>query len=272
MEASEPKTSMLKWIGISTVGVLLATIFFVGTGLLEGFRFWLGIIGTPVAFWLMQVGLRRNTELRRFSNFIAALAMVWALGVLVVVAYNIITIEFVYTREASQIRQEQEDLRASERVRAHGYAGMLEYKFACDKKEEEDTEKAATTIKDTDVLWKRMTEIREAREKCADRIINGSEDRASSSAPSTSAKNTRPGLGRFDISRIFKGDPNWPTLFLAAVGIIWVTVLVKSIIQWKCHYKLLFLLPPIALLFTWVWWWKGVGAQVIEIVQNIQWF
>lgn len=267
----EQKTNMMKWVWISAIGVLFATIFLVGTGLLEGFKFWLGVIGTPVAFWLMQMGLRQNTELRRFSNFIAGLAMVWALSVLTVVAYNIITIRFVYTREASDIRREQEDLRASERVRAHGYAGLLEYRIACDKKEEADTEKAATTISDPDALWKRMKEIREAREKCAERIINGSEDGASSASPA-STKSARPGSAKFDINRILKGDPNWPVLFWIVIGIIWVIALVKSITQWKCHYKLLFFVPPIALLFTWVWWWKGVGAQVIEIVQNIRWF
>lgn len=277
MEASEqvttpePKTNILKWLGISSIGVLLATIFFVWTGLLEGFRFWLGIIGAPVAFWLIQVGLRQNTDLRRFSNFIAGLAMVWALCVLAVVAYNIVTVGFVYTREANQIRKEQEDLRTSERVRAHGYAGMLEYKLACDKKEEEDTEKAASTIKDTDLLWKRMTEIRDAREKCAKRIINGSEE-AASSALSTSAKSARPGSIKFDIGRIFKGDPNWPAIFWVAISIIWVVALVRSIVKRQCDYKFLFLLPPSALLFAWVWWSKGVGAQVIEIVQNIKWF
>lgn len=268
----EQKTSMLKWVGISAIGVLLATIFFVGTGLLEGFRFWLGIIGAPVAFWLMQMGLRQNTELRRFSNFIAGLAMVWALCVLAIVAYNIVAVGFVYTREASQIRKEQEDLRTSERVRAHGYAGMLEYKIACDKKEEVDTEKAATTIKDPDSLWKEVQKIREAREKCAERIINGSEETASSSAPSTSTRSARPGLAKFDISRILKGDPNWPAFFLAGIGLVWVIALVRSIIKRKCHYKLLFVLPPSALVFTWVWWSKGVGAQVVEIVQNIRWF
>lgn len=277
MEASEqittqgPKTSILKWLGISSIGVLLATIFFVGTGLLEGFLFWFGIIGTPVAFWLIQVGLRQNTDLRRFSNFIAGLAMVLALCVLAVVAYNIITAGLVYTREASQIRKEQEDLRISERVRAHGYAGMLEYKIACDKKEEADTEKAATTIKDTDLLWKRMTEIREEREKCAKRIINGSEEVASS-APPASTTSARPESAKFDISRIFKGDHNSPTIFLIAIAIMWVVALVRSIVKWECDYKFLFLLPPSALLFTWVWWWKGVGTQVIEIVQNIRWF
>ena len=268
----EQKTSMTRGVGISLLGVLGATVFLTGTGLLEGFQFWLGIIGAPVAFWLMQVGLRRNTELRRFSNFIAGLAMVWALAVLAVIAYKIVTVRFVQTREASQIRTDQEDLRASERVRPHGYAILLEYKIACDKKEEADTEKAATTIKDPDMLWKEVQKIREAREKCAERIINGSKDETPSSASSASAKTASPGPAKFDISRVFKREPNTQTFFWIIIGAMWIADLARSIVRRRCDYTLLFGLPPSALLFSWVWWSKGVGAQVIEIVQNIRWF
>ncbi len=329
---TEPRVSTTRWIIISAVGVLFATTFLIGTGLLEGFRFWLGVIGAPVAFWLMQVGLRRTTELRRFSNFIAALAMVWALCVLAVVAYNILTVGLVYTREASQIRKEQEDLRVGERMRAHGYAGLLEYKLACDKKEEHDTEKAAIAIKDTNALWDRIKEIRKERKKCAQRIIGADVPQVAINTPPTSTNATSidnlwqklsamhmitwllvmplitiVGLvifytwshkagnvlialsaigfafvavallleldtsGALKINKFANANPNMRALFWAGIGFVWLIAFFKSVFGRTTHFWLLFFIPIAALLFNWLWWSKGVGVQVIQVVQNIRW-